>query len=160
LCAQGGDVGARLANAGLCTAAAVVKVGPSSADQSSLTPEQVQAVVQSELAKQRPPAPVGPTTAQLAAAVQAFIAANPSYFKAPAPTSQQIQSAVAAYLRAHPVPVEQQPVLQQPIPQGPTYQPQYDMPGLGGFSGGFSPVPRSGWPGGATSFPGRPGMPR
>jgi hypothetical protein len=145
LCAQGGDVGARLASAGLCGTAAAVKVNPADTPP-GLTEDQVDALVQEQLAKQRPPQPVGPTPAQLAAAVQAFIAANPDYFKAPAPTSQQIQSAVAAYIRAHPT--ETAPVVQPPptvLPQ-PYVPPAYQMPGLGGFNNTPGGVWSQPWP--------------
>lgn len=141
LCAQGGDVGARLAAAGLCSAAAGVKAAPYGAAPDAVTQDQVQALVQQELAKRKPLAPVGPTQAQIAAAVQAFITANPTLFKAPAPTQAQIEAAVAAYLKAHPV--------QQSMP----IYPQYDMPGLGGFSGapgGMWPQP---WPRGGPRAP-------
>lgn len=130
LCGQGGDVAERLAAAGLCSAAATVKSAPRNEQADSVTEDQVQALVQQELAKRKPPAPLAPTQAQIAAAVQAFITANPTLFKAPAPTQAQIEAAVAAYLKAHPV--------QQPVP----IYPQYDMPGLGGFSG----APGAAWP--------------
>ncbi|MCW2767552.1 MAG: hypothetical protein JWO11_3511 [Nocardioides sp.] len=133
LCAQGGDVGQRLSDAGLCSAAAVVKVGPSEGQSPGLTPEQVQALVKSELAKRPSPQPVGPSSTQLAGAVQAFITANPTLFKAPAPTTAQIQAAVNTYMRTHPVQVP------QPVPV-------YQMPGLGGFTGvpQYPPAPQ--WP--------------
>jgi hypothetical protein len=133
LCAQGGDVAQRLSDAGLCSAAAVVKVGPPDGQSPGLTQDQVQALVKSELAKRPTPQPVGPTSTQLAGAVQAFITANPTLFKAPAPTAAQIQAAVNTYLRTHPVQVP------QPVPV-------YQMPGLGGFTGvpSYPTVPQ--WP--------------
>jgi hypothetical protein len=134
LCAQGGDVGARLAAAGLCSAAAGVKAAPHDAQADAVTQDEVHALVAQELAKHPTPQPVGPTQAQIAAAVQAFITANPTMFKAPAPTSAQIEAAVAAYLRAHPI--------QQSVP----IYPQYDMPGLGGFSGAPGGVWSQPWP--------------
>lgn len=134
LCGQGGDVAQRLSDAGLCSAAAGVKVNPADATP-SLTQDQVQALVKSELAKRPTPQPVGPSSAQLAGAVQAFITANPTLFKAPAPTAEQIQSAVNTYLRTHPVAVP------QPAPV-------YQMPGLGGFSGEQQYPPAPQWSGG------------
>jgi hypothetical protein len=126
----------------VCGAAAVVKSAPRNEQADAVTEDQVQALVQQELAKQRPPAPVAPTQAQIAAAVQAFIAANPSMFKAPAPTSAQIQAAVTSYLRAHPAPA--------PVPQvAPYVNPAYPlpdyapMPGLGGYGQWMQP----GWTG-------------
>jgi hypothetical protein len=139
LCAQGGDVGARLASAGLCGAAAAVKVDPSGEQPPGLTSDQVETLVQNELAKRPVPQPVGPSSQQITAAVQAFIAANPTFFKAPAPTAQQIQSAVAVYMRTHPAPVVQQPV----VPA----VPQYQLPGLGGFTGAPAPPWPQQWPG-------------
>jgi len=141
LCNQGGDVGARLAAAGLCEAAAGVKATPYGPPPDAVTQDQVQALVRQELAKRPTPAPVGPTQAQIAAAVQAFIAANPDMFKAPAPTQAQIQAAVAAYLRTHPI--------QQSVP----VYPQYDMPGLGGFSGAPGEVWPQPWPRGGPRAP-------
>jgi hypothetical protein len=98
-------------------------------------------VVKSELAKRPTPQPVGPSSAQLAAAVQAFITANPTLFKAPAPTAAQIQTAVNTYMRAHPV------VVPQPV------VPQYQVPGLGGFTGvpAYPPAPQ--WPQGRSYHP-------
>jgi hypothetical protein len=139
LCAQGGETGDRLVAAGLCTKAAVSKVDPVATQPTELTSEQsdqVQAMLKSELARQKPPAPVGPTTAQLSAAVQAFIAANPTFFKAPAPTAEQIQTAVNAYMRAHPVQPPAVPV------------PAYQMPGLGGFTSDYPSLPQPLRPGG------------
>jgi hypothetical protein len=147
LCAQGGDVGSRLASAGLCGTAAAVKVNPADTPP-GLTEDQVEALVQSELAKRPTPQPVGPTTAQLTAAVQAFIAANPDYFKAPAPTSAQIQTAVTAYMRTHPAPVLQQPLVPQ-VTAPPTYQ----LPGLGGFPGTPAPAWQPSWSGGRRFSP-------
>jgi hypothetical protein len=142
LCAQGGDVAQRLSDAGLCSAAAGVKNAPhDDPAPSGLTPDEVQSLVKSELAKRPLPQPVAPTTAQLAAAVQSFIAANPTLFKAPAPTAAQIQAAVNTYMRAHP----------QPVPQ--PVVPQYQMPGLGGFSGGYPAWPQSQWSGGGRRAP-------
>lgn len=135
LCGQGGDVAQRLSDAGLCSAAAGVKVNPADAAP-GLTPDQVQALVKSELAKRPTPQPVGPSSAQIAAAVQAFVTANPTLFKGPAPTAQQIETAVAAYMRTHPV-------------QVPTYQ----MPGLGGFSGVPQYPPGPSWPQGRMYHP-------
>lgn len=139
LCGQGGDVAQRLSDAGLCSAAAGVKVDPADATP-SLTPDQVQALVKSELAKRPTPQPVGPSSAQIAAAVQAFVTANPTLFKGPAPTAQQIETAVATYMRTHPVQVP------QPVP---TYQ----MPGLGGFSGVPQYPPAPSWPHGRGFAP-------
>lgn len=141
LCAQGGDVGARLVAAGLCSAAAGVKAAPYSAPPDAVTQDQVQALVRQELARRPVPQPVGPTQAQIAAAVQAFITANPTLFKAPAPTQAQIEAAVAAYLRTHPI--------QQSVP----VYPQYDMPGLGGFSGAPGGVWPQPWPRGGPRAP-------
>jgi hypothetical protein len=141
LCAQGGDVAQRLSDAGLCKAAAVVKVGPPDGQSPGLTQDQVQALVKSELAKRPTPQPVGPTSTQLAGAVQAFITANPTLFKAPAPTAEQIQSAVNTYMRLHPVVVP------------PPVVPQYQVPGLGGFSGVPSYQPAPQWPPSRTFHP-------
>lgn len=137
LCGQGGDVAQRLASAGLCSAAATVKSAPRNEQADSVTEDQVQALVQQELAKRPAPQPVGPTQAQISAAVQAFIAANPTMFKAPAPTSAQIEAAVASYLRAHPVAQSQQPV--PTYPELPQYTP---VPGLGGYDPWTQPA----WP--------------
>jgi hypothetical protein len=136
LCAQGGDVAARLSAAGLCSAAEQVKKEPEPVP-SGLTTSQVQALINTALARQQP---VGPTSTQLAGAVQAFITANPTLFKAPAPTAAQIQAAVNTYMRAHPVTVP------QPVP---TYQ----VPGLGGFTGvpAYPPAPQ--WPQGRSYHP-------
>jgi hypothetical protein len=144
LCAQGGDVAARLSGAGLCSTAAQVKQEPDPVP-SGLTTSQVQALISTALSRQQP---VGPTSAQLASAVQAFIAANPTYFKAPAPTAEQIQAAVSSYMRTHPV--QQSQVIPQPV------IPQYQMPGLGGFSGvpgGAYPQPVPSWPRGRGFAP-------
>jgi hypothetical protein len=137
LCAQGGDVGARLSAAGLCSAAEKVKTEPDPAP-SGLTTAQVQALINTALARQQP---AGPTSTQLTGAVQAFITANPTLFKAPAPTAEQIQSAVNTYLRAHPV-------------QVPQPAPVYQMPGLGGFTSAPQQSWPQRWPGG-RSFPQR-----
>lgn len=146
LCAEGGETGDRLTGAGLCGKAAAAKVDPVSTQPVELSPEQtdqVQALVKAEIAKRPAPKSEPPTAAQLSAVVQALIAANPTMFKPPAPTAAQLQSAadraVAQYLRAHPV---DPPVIQQ-IPQP---LPQYDMPGLGGFSGAPGGVWQQPWP--------------
>lgn len=146
LCAEGGETGDRLTGAGLCGKAAAAKVDPVSTQPVELSPEQtdqVQALVKAEIAKRPAPKSEPPTAAQLSAVVQALIAANPTMFKPPAPTAAQLQSAadraVAQYLRAHPV---DPPVIQQ-IPQP---IPQYDMPGLGGFSGAPGGVWQQPWP--------------
>lgn len=141
LCAEGGDTGAKLADAGLCGKAAVAKVDQvAAASAPQVTPDQVQDLVKSELAKRPTPQPVGPSSTQLAGAVQAFITANPTLFKAPAPTAEQIQAAVNTYMRLHPVQVP------QPVP---TYQ----MPGLGGFSGVPQYPPAPSWPHGRGFAP-------
>lgn len=140
LCHEGGDTADKLTGAGLCGKAAVAKtdqVAAQPAELSDTQADQVQALVQQELAKRKAPTPVGPTTAQLTAAVQEFLAANQELFKAPAPTAEQIQAAVNAYMRAHPV--------EQSVPVAPTY-PQYQMPGLGGFSGAPGGVWQQPWP--------------
>lgn len=146
LCAEGGETGDRLTGAGLCGKAAAAKVDPVSTQPVELSPEQtdqVQALVKAEIAKRPAPKSEPPTAAQLSAVVQALIAANPTMFKPPAPTAAQLQSAadkaVAQYLRAHPV---DPPVIQQ-IPQP---IPQYDMPGLGGFTGAPGGVWQQPWP--------------
>lgn len=124
LCAQGGETGDRLLGAGLCTKAKVAKVDPVNAQPAAeLTSEQtdqVQSLVAQELAKRPTPKPVGPSPAQVASAVQAFVAANPTMFKAPGPTAEQVQTAVAAYLRAHP-PVVPEPDVSSIFPGTPSY---------------------------------------
>ena len=61
LCDQGGDVAARLSAKGLCGAAEIVRAEPAAgAGAAGLTPEQVQALIRAELAKQRPAAPPAP----------------------------------------------------------------------------------------------------
>lgn len=115
----------------VCDAAAGVTDNPPPAP-AGLTTSEVKSLINAALAKQQQTQPAGPTTAQLTAAVQAFVTANPNLFKAPAPTAAQIQTAVDNYMRAHP-PVVSQPQL-----------PQYYMPGLGGFTNDM-PIPRR-WP--------------
>lgn len=147
LCHEGGDTADKLTGAGLCGKAAVAKtdqVAAAPAELSDTQADQVQALVQQELAKRRAPAPVGPTTAQLTAAVQAFVSANPTLFKAPAPTAEQIQTAVNSYMRTHPV--EQSAPTLAPYVNPPFPGPQYQMPGLGGFSGAPGDVWQQPWP--------------
>lgn len=137
LCHEGGDTADKLIGAGLCGKAAVAKVDQVAAQPDELSSEQadqVQALVQAELAKRKAPQPVAPTATQLAGAVQAFVAANPTMFKAPAPTAEQVQTAVNNYMRTHPVQTAQ------------SVYPQYDMPGLGGFSGSPGGVWPQQWP--------------
>lgn len=143
LCHQGGETADKLTGAGLCGKAATAKVDQvaAPAELSSTQTDQVQALVQQELAKRKPPLPVGPSAAQLAGAVQAFITANPTLFKAPAPTAEQIQTAVNNYMRTHPVQTAQ-----------PVY-PQYDMPSLGGFSGAPGGMWQQPWPRGGPRAP-------
>jgi hypothetical protein len=143
LCAGGGDAARVLSTARtpdgqtVCGAAAGVKDNLPPPAPVGLSSAQVQTLINSALAKQQP---AQPSTAQLSAAVQAFIAANPTMFKAPAPTNAQIQAAVAEYMRTHPVQIP------QPLP---TYQ----MPGLGGFSGAPGGVWQQPWPRGHTYPP-------
>lgn len=151
LCHEGGDTADKLTGAGLCGRAAVAKVDQVAAQPVELSDaqtDQVQALVKAELAKRPAPKSEPPTAAQLSAVVQALITANPTMFKPPAPTAAQLQSAadkaVATYLRAHPI---DPPVVQQ-IPQ-----PQYDMPGLGGFSGAPGGVWQQPWPRGGPRSP-------
>jgi hypothetical protein len=145
LCQSGGDAARVLSTAKtpdgqtVCGAAAGVKSAPRDDTSDGLTVDQVQGLVQQELAKRPTPQPVAPTQAQIAAAVQAFIAANPTMFKAPAPTSAQIQAAVTAYMRAHPAPAPQPEPYVNPAYPLPDYEP---VPGLGGYPG----WPQSGWP--------------
>lgn len=147
LCSGGGDAARVLESArtpdgvSVCAVSAGVKDSLPPPPPAGLSSAQVQSLINQALAKQQP---AQPSSAQLAAAVQAFIAANPTLFKAPAPTAAQIQTAVNNYMRTHPA--QQTAPTLAPYVNPPFPGPQYDMPGLGGFSGAPGGVWQQPWP--------------
>lgn len=116
LCAQGGDVAARLASArtpdgrGLCDQAAATKADPvlASAPVDQVSDAHVVSLIRQELARQPAPAPVAPSQDQLEQAAAAVILAHPDLFRGQPgtpgtpPSDAQITAVVAAYLAAHP----------------------------------------------------------